>query len=80
MAYSKSRRSGLGPDFGRQDRAGKYFVIFAPLGERVVEMIFFQGEKGEAIKRARVYAPAGDFKIMERLEHDERRIRYSSHP
>ena len=41
-------------------------MIFAPLGEQIIEMICFQGEKGEAIKRARVYAPAGNYKIMEK--------------
>ena len=66
MAYGTRGRSGLGPDFGRQDRAGKCFVIFAPLGEKVVEMIHFQGEKGEAVKRARVYSPAGNFRVVER--------------
>jgi len=29
-------------------------------------MIFFQGEKGEVVKRARVYAPAGNYKIVRR--------------
>ena len=66
MAYGKRRRNSLGPDFGRQDRAGKRFVIFAPLGEKVVEMIFFQGVWEEAVKRAGGYAPGENYKIVRR--------------
>jgi len=41
-------------------------VIFAPTGSKIIEMIFFQGDYSEAVKRAKVYAPAGDYKILER--------------
>ena len=42
-----------------------YSTLFqTPFLEKVVEMIFFQSEKGEAIKRAGVYAPAGNYKIV----------------
>ena len=56
----------MGPDFGKQDCTGQRYVIFAPLNEKVVEMILFQGDIQEAHKRARVYAQAGNYKIIER--------------
>ena len=35
-------------------------MIFAHLGERIIERICFHGKKGGAVKCARVYAPAGN--------------------
>ncbi len=56
----------MGADFGRQDCTGEQFVIFAPLGEKAIEMIFFRGNIHEAYKRVRVYAPKGNYKIIKR--------------
>jgi hypothetical protein len=43
-------------------------VILAPLREKIVEMIYFRGIEYEARKRARLYAPNGDYKIIRRDE------------
>ncbi len=58
----------MGSNFGRQDSIGEQFVILAPLREKIVEMIFFRGIENEARKRARLYAPNGDYKIIRRDE------------
>ena len=54
----------MGTDFGKQDLTGEQFVILAPIGKNeITEIIFFRGKESEAIKRAEVYAPNGNYKI-----------------